>query len=249
MQANLHYSAMSNRGLIRENNEDSYLVVSEPGLYPAIFLIADGLGGHKNGELASSIAVNFMAQKLSEQLGDIDQPERIEYLLADNLQKTNVRVYLNSLESPENYGMGTTLTSLIFFPERLYLGHVGDSRCYLLRSGVLQQLSKDHSLIEEMRDSGGFKDEYTGQTYAKNILTQALGSPEYLKPWLLHMDRKRNDRYLLCTDGLHGLVDDTVIELTLAQARNPEQACQKLMDLALAAGGTDNITLVVIFNN
>ncbi|MDO5734185.1 MAG: Stp1/IreP family PP2C-type Ser/Thr phosphatase [Eubacteriales bacterium] len=249
MQGELKFAALSDRGLVRENNEDSYKIKAEPSVYPAIFLVADGLGGHQNGELASQIAVDFMTGKLAEQLGEIDQAERIEYLLADNLQKANVRVYLRSLESEDNYGMGTTLTGMVFYPDRFYLGHIGDTRCYLLRSGVLQRLSKDHTLVEQMIEAGSISEDERELNPARHVLTQALGAPEYLKPWLLHMDRKKNDRYLLCTDGLHGLVEDDLIEMTMRQARDPEQACQRLMDLALAAGGSDNITVLVIFNN
>ncbi len=249
MQDKLKYAALSHRGLVRENNEDSFLVHADDETLPAIFIVADGLGGHQNGELASSLAVTFMAEKLADQLGAIDQAERVEYLLADNLQKTNVKVYLKSLESPENYGMGTTLTTMVLFPERFYLGHIGDTRCYLLRSGVLQKLSKDHTLVQEMIDSGSLAESESENYPNRHVVTQALGAPEYLKPWLLHMERRKNDRYLLCTDGLYGLVDDSVIELTMAQAKDPEQACQRLIDLALAAGGNDNVTVMVIFNN
>ncbi len=249
MQDELKYAALSERGYVRENNEDSYAIEAEAGETPALFIVADGMGGHQNGELASEIAVEFVSEKLRDQLGEIDQAERVEYLISENFQKANVKVYLSSLESEENYGMGTTLTLLAFFKERFYLGHVGDSRCYLLRSGVLQRLSKDHTLVEQMIDAGSITEADRETSPGRHVLTQALGAPEYLKPWLFHMDHKRHDRFLLCTDGLHGLVSDDVIELTLRQARDPEQACRRLMDLALNAGGTDNITVMVIFND
>lgn len=247
MKESLKFSALSHRGLVRENNEDHFGFFVDDSGWPAIFSLADGMGGHQNGELASQTAVQYSIQRLKEDLGTINQPERIEILLSDMMQKANIKVYLQSLEDPANSGMGTTLTTAVFFKDSVYLGHIGDSRCYILRSGLFEKLSKDHTLVQQMMDAGTITHEEGLVHPQRHVLTQALGAPEYLQPEVLHINLKRHDRFLLCSDGLHGCVDSFKISETLRTATDPEGCCQELIQLALDQGGPDNVTVLVVF--
>lgn len=241
------FSARSDRGLLRKNNEDSFVVLVSDAPWPASFVVADGMGGHKNGALASQVAVRYCQERLSQDLPAQNQPEQMEALLLDIVQKANVKVYMKSLESEANQGMGTTLTLAVFYPQSLYIAHVGDSRCYVQRRGILERLTVDHTVVQEMLDAGGLREEEVQNHPMHHMVTQALGVPEYLKPMILHVESKRGDRYLLSSDGLHGYVDAFQLGEALRQGSQPEACTDHLIDLALQAGGPDNITVITVF--
>ena len=163
------------------------------------------------------------------------------------MQKANIKVYLKSLQDKANTGMGTTLTLAVFYSDSVYLAHIGDSRCYILRSGVLEQLTRDHTVTREMMEAGLISEKEEMTHPQRHVLTQALGSPEYLKPEIIHLDHKRHDRYLLCSDGLHGFVDDFQIGETLRMSTDADACAKKLVDLAIEVGAPDNVTVMVIF--
>lgn len=247
MKNRVEYAVKTDIGLVREKNEDSYLCYFRDDSWPSIFAVADGMGGHSHGEVASKIAVDYSQDRLSKDLAVREQEDRIESLLADTIQKANVQVYLHSLENEHGNGMGTTLTLCVFYPETLYLGHIGDSRCYISRKGILEKLSRDHTLVQEMQDAGTLSAAEAAVHPQRHILTQALGVPEYLNPEILKLDYKKGDRYLICSDGLHGYVSDSAIEEVMRKERTPDGCAQSLLDLALAEGGQDNITIIVVF--
>lgn len=242
----LQFFAISECGLVRESNEDSYACgVNEGGI--SYFLIADGMGGHMHGELASQTAVRYCVSRFQEEGISGNAAERAEAELADVIQKANIKVYLKSLESDENHGMGTTLTIGLVVQDRFYLGHVGDSRCYILRGGILEQLSRDHTLVQEMQDAGQITRAESSMHPQRHILTQALGSNDYLKPEILHLDLKAHDRFLFCSDGLHGVVSEDVLTRELRRAATPEAAAQALIKQTMDAGAPDNVTVIVLF--
>lgn len=247
MKDALKYAALSECGPVRKNNEDSFACYVHESGYPAAFVVADGMGGHLNGELASKTAVEFCEEYLVSDLGIINQPERLEILLSDLVQKANINVYLRSLEKKENSGMGTTLTVSVFYRDSVYLAHIGDSRFYILRGGIFEQISRDHTVVQEMIDAGTLTEEESHTHPQRHVLTQALGVPEYLSPEVLHLDLKRHDRFLLCSDGLHGYVDNYTIGEILRMSTDPETCCHQLIDTALEKGSNDNITVVVVF--
>lgn len=245
----LTYFARSETGLVRPTNQDRYGTAGSPPALPSSFILADGMGGHRNGQLAAEIAVSNMVSSLERNLPQDNIPELIIAELEDAIQKANVKVYLESLESAENYGMGTTLTMVVIYADSVYVTHIGDSRCYLLRNGQLEQLTADQNVAGALVDSGAITRE-EGRTHPdRNVLTQALGSSRYLNPEVLHLDRRPNDRLLLCSDGLHGPVPDADIRQVLRKAKNPESAVNQLTELALAAGAPDNVTSIVIFSD
>lgn len=241
------YAIKSERGLVRDKNEDSYACyVAEEG-WPLAFIVADGMGGHSKGELASKVAADYCQERLSADLGKTEQAELLEALVLDTMQKANIEVYLKSLEDQANSGMGTTLTLTVFYPAACYLGHIGDSRCYIMRKGILEKISRDHTLVQEMQDAGTLTPE-EGSTHPKrHILTQALGVPKYLSPEVLRLEIKKGDRFLLCSDGLHGYVAEDLIADCLRKAKSAEACADELVRLAIDAGGLDNVTVAVIF--
>lgn len=243
----LEFAVQTNIGKVREQNEDSYAYFIGEADWPAAFIVADGMGGHSHGELASKSAVEFCRDHLQELLPTKDQPDRLPDLLKDTVQKANVEVYLKSLENEANKGMGTTLTLNVFYEGCVYLAHIGDSRSYLLRKGQLVKLSRDHTLVQEMQDAGELTEEEGSRHPQRHILTQALGIPEFLHADVARIETKKQDRFLICSDGLHGYVPEAKITSILMQAADPTGCADDLVEAALEAGGFDNITAFVIF--
>ncbi len=243
----MRYGSATDRGLIRTNNEDCHAVVADGERLPCAFLVADGMGGHRKGELASAIAVEYASQRLMATLpGQVD-PQRVEDELRDIVEKANVKVYLGSLESEANRGMGTTLTLAVLLDRALVVASVGDSRAYLQRGRSLMRVTVDHTVVQEMLDAGTIRPEDVRTHPKRHILTRALGFPEYMTAECATVSVAKGDRILLCSDGLHGMADDEEISATLRRERTPQAAAQALVDLANRCGGEDNVTVVVAF--
>ncbi|NLA71590.1 MAG: serine/threonine-protein phosphatase [Clostridiaceae bacterium] len=241
------YSGMTHRGLIRERNEDTFALDAGEGEWPLVFVVADGLGGHKNGALASLTAAQYVVPYLRKHLPEINDPERVKFILEDALQKTNVKVYTTSLENDDNEGMGTTLTLAVLYERSCYVAHIGDSRCYMLRENVLEQLTEDDTYVGQMVALGSLSESEVPTHPKRHVLTQALGYPEYVDPEIVHVDLLVRDRFLLSSDGLHGVLSSETITQTLRRAETPEAAADSLIEQTLQAGAPDNVTAVVIF--
>lgn len=241
------YSGMTHPGFVRERNEDSYAAdVPEEG-GPFIFAVADGMGGHANGQLASRTAIAYVVSFLRSNLPADNQPETVRSVLDDAFQKTNVKVYTTSLENPENAGMGTTLTLIVLYRKSCFVAHIGDSRCYVLRGRNLEQLTRDDTYVGQMIASGTLDESEAGSHPRRHVLTQALGYPEYVEPHITHVDLLAKDRYLLSSDGLHGVLSQETITKTLRQAGTPDEAAASLIEQTLQAGAPDNVTSLVVF--
>ncbi len=240
-------AGMTHQGLVRERNEDSYACDQPQEGWPYIFLVADGLGGHKNGQLASYTAVNYALPYMRQHLPRDNDPELVKQVLEDTLQKANVKVYTTSLEDPDNAGMGTTLTLAVLYPHSCYIAHIGDSRCYLLRGKALEALTEDDTYVGRMVASGSLDESEVTTHPRRHILTQALGYPEYIEPHVTHIDLLSKDRYLLSSDGLHGVLDHEAISRTLRRSATPDEAAGSLIEQTIEAGAPDNVTAVVIF--
>ncbi len=240
-------TGMTHQGLVRERNEDSFAIDAPEGDWPLLFVVADGMGGHRNGELASRTAVSYVLPYLRQHLPRVNDPEMIRGILEDALQKTNIKVYTTSLEDPENSGMGTTMTLAALYEHSCYVAHIGDSRCYMLRDRYLERLTEDDTYVGRMVASGTLEESEVTTHPRRHVLTQALGYPEYVEPQITHIDLQPKDRYLLSSDGLHGVLPDQAIALTLRKAENPGEAALSLIEQTLQAGAPDNVTAVVIF--
>lgn len=219
-------------GKIRRNNEDSLTVIE-----PQTFVVADGMGGAQAGEVASQLLVEVVKIVLAEIPAPWD-----EKILSRAILAANEKILETARQNEEYRGMGTTATILSLNGSQGYFAHVGDSRLYLLRSGVLRQLTEDHSYVEMLVRRGELTAEAAHTHPMKNVLTQAVGAMEDIHVDAASFSVQGGDKFLLCTDGLTNMVDDATIAEILQTAANPADA---LIDAALAAGGRDNVTVIV----
>jgi serine/threonine protein phosphatase PrpC len=230
----LRYAARSDTGLIRAINEDSGYAG------PRLLVIADGVGGHAAGEVASSVAVASMAA-LDEDSPGGDLLERLSGAV------TSANRHLRDMVhgDPDLKGMGTTLTALLRAGSRLGLVHVGDSRAYLLRGETLQQLTHDHTFVQTLVDEGRITAEEADHHPQRNLITNSLDGREDIELDLSVRETKAGDRYLLCSDGLSGVVSEDTLRDTMLDEADTDVVVERLVDLALKGGGPDNITAIV----
>lgn len=231
------FAGSTDTGRQRDHNEDAFAI--EPGL--GIALLADGMGGHNAGEVASEMAIATTLAILSQTQG-LSAQDRLETAI----QASHAGIREKAASSNRYQGMGTTLVAVVLDSATLAVGHVGDSRLYRLRKGELELLTRDHSLLQEFIDKGLYTPEEARQKVARNILTQALGLEEAVRIDIGEFPLQAGDRYLLCSDGLHEMVSDNEISALLGRAQPLPEVCNTLIELANAKGGKDNITVVII---
>lgn len=227
-----YYGSRTEIGNVREHNEDSLTVL------PPLFAVADGMGGHEAGEVASEITINTL-NDLAPQSAD-----------AEALARAVVAANLNVIKAPSQgvgrEGMGTTLTAAILEKERLVIAQVGDSRAYLLHNGSLQQLTRDHSLMADMIEAGQLTEAEARVHPNRSVITRAIGSDPHMQPDLYELNVETGDRLLLCSDGICGMIEDHEIASIMRQAPSAQSCADQLVEAALAAGGFDNETAVVV---
>ncbi len=243
-QAELVFAGVTDVGRRRSSNQDRFIAQAlETRAGPLVLLaVADGMGGAAGGEIASAHAVD----ELLRVVGEADAPERDDgQILAEAIAAANRAVYDHARRDPTLHGMGTTVVAALVRGRTLVVGHVGDSRAYLLRRGALRRLTADHSWVAEQVRRGELTEEEAAISSFRNILTRSVGVSEQVEPELSPpLALEPGDIILLCSDGLHGVVDDATIA-RIAQAAAPEEAARRLVDLANERGGPDNITVVV----
>ena len=231
-------SARSAIGLVRQGNEDSAFVSAQ------LIAVADGMGGHAAGEVASRIAVQVL-QKLVPTLSatEIDE-DSVEDLLMHSLHSIDAEIAAVADEEIEKRGMGTTLTALLIRDTTIALLHVGDSRCYRLRGNTLEQLSNDHTVIQELLDQGAISQAEAAEHPQRSMLTQALRGDGDVTPVLQMYEVKKGDRYLLCSDGLSGVLTDKEIKVGLKKS-DKDEAVKFLNDATYINGAPDNVTILI----
>jgi protein phosphatase len=235
----MHWSSVTSTGLIRTNNEDNLYVDEKWGL----FALADGMGGHQAGEVASRLALAAFSQrfqKLVNEGGDVGSS------LLQAVKEANCQVFEESRRNEMYSGMGTTLSACAIHEHDLFLAHVGDSRVYLVRSGEMLQLTEDHSVVQELLNEGRIRAEDVPVHPYRNLLSRALGTAAELEVDFRHVPVRIGDRVLLCTDGLTNQVSDAAILALIERAKDPEQGVRGLLRMALGQGGFDNITLILV---
>ncbi len=234
----LRVGSSTDVGLVREHNEDSFLAGD------GIFAVADGLGGHRGGEVASRVALETLQGEVATAGGSGDDgiPER----LVQGVHRANHRVFEQAAADPNLRGMGTTLTAFVAGRGRLFLAHVGDSRGYLLRDGEMRALTEDHTLVHRMVMEGQLTQDEADIHPQRSVLTRALGIEDDVDVDQTTVEVTAGDRILLCSDGLTGMVDDDGIARILAEAGDPQEASDRLVRAAVQAGGVDNVTTVVV---
>ncbi|MBQ8555640.1 MAG: Stp1/IreP family PP2C-type Ser/Thr phosphatase [Clostridia bacterium] len=226
--------ARTDVGKMRASNQDALVVDDTLRLYG----VADGMGGHNGGETASAGARDGMIELLQGKEPSLDN-------LRGAIAEVNSRLFRQQAEDEKLSGMGTTLSVLWMSEHFMYLGHVGDSRIYRMRDGKLSQMTDDHSLVEELVRAGMLTQEQAANHPMKNVITRAVGTEEGIDADLAVEERKSGDLWLICSDGLHGLVSDRAMESILS-VNTPEAAADLLLEAALKAGGRDNISLVIL---
>ncbi|KUN84011.1 protein phosphatase [Streptomyces bungoensis] len=234
MSLSLRFAAGSHKGMIREGNEDSGYAG------PRLLAIADGMGGQAAGEVASSEVISTLVT-----LDDDVPGSDLLTSLGQAVQRANDQLRSMVEDDPQLEGMGTTLTALLWTGQRLGLVHVGDSRAYLLRDGVLSQITQDHTWVQRLVDEGRITEEEATTHPQRSLLMRALGSGDHVEPDLSIREVRAGDRYLICSDGLSGVVSHQTMEETLASYQGPQETVQELIQLALRGGGPDNITVIV----
>jgi len=239
MSANFfNTSARSAIGLVRQGNEDSAFVS------PQLFAVADGMGGHAAGEVASRIAVQVL-HRLTPTLTatDIDE-DSVSDLLMHSLHSIDEEIAAVAEEEIEKRGMGTTLTALLVRDNHIALLHVGDSRCYRLRASALEQLSNDHTVIQELLDQGAISEAEAAEHPQRSMLTQALRGDGDVTPVLQVYEVKKGDRFLLCSDGLSGVLTEKEIKIGLKKS-DKDEAVKFLVDATYVNGAPDNVTVLI----
>ena len=225
---------------MRKSNEDSYTA----NLEHRLFVVADGMGGHVAGEVASQIAASTMEEMLASSVINSVGPEEA---LRRAVESANARVYETQRAKPELAGMGSTLTALSFYHEHYYVVHIGDSRAYLYREGALDQLTRDHSLVWHLFETGVLRKDELSSHPQKNLITRSVGPHPQLEVDIETGEVSEGDVYLLCSDGLTDVVSDSKIREILADpTKTPQQMGETLVDEANLAGGPDNVTVVVV---
>lgn len=235
----------SHKGKVREINEDNYNIIKDSNDNVIAFVVADGMGGHNSGEVASKIAVDSVTSRIQTVPSLPDEEGLISDALVNIIQNANQDVFEKAQSSESNSGMGTTL--IVAFPKngKMHIGHVGDSRAYKINNGKLHRITIDHSYIEELLRNGTINHEEAKSHPKKNLITRALGSEE-LEVDYYFSDANEGDTFIFCTDGLTNMVDEDKIESICNNESDPQKACDELVDLANLNGGEDNITVIVV---
>ena len=234
-------------GMVRSHNEDSFAADAEIGLA----VLADGMGGYNAGEVASGIAVEMIRTEMKKALAS-RKPEVLdgadaERLIEAHAARANTAIYRASQSQPHYSGMGTTLVVALWHDDRLSVGHIGDSRLYRLRDGALEQITRDHSLLQEQIDSGMITREQARHSQNKNLVTRAVGIDPEVETEVHTYSVQPGDVYLLCSDGLSDMVSDEDLQLTLTSlAANLPLAAEQLVQLANDNGGRDNISVILV---
>lgn len=228
--------------MIRSGNEDSLFADATP--YRGVFVVADGMGGHAAGEIASEMAVRIVVRDAAK-VRDIAVPEG-EETLKEALRAANRAIFERTLAEIDKQGMGTTTSVLMLSGARYLIGQVGDSRVYRVRNGVLQQLTKDHSYVQEQVDAGFITPEQARYHPYSNVITRCVGAGKDVEPDTYAGEVHASDLFLVASDGLTGMVDDTRLQQLLSSGISPGRLVDALINEANGRGGLDNITAVVV---
>jgi serine/threonine protein phosphatase PrpC len=251
LKGKLSYVELTDTGRVRDHNEDAIGSDVEIGL----MVLADGMGGYNAGEVASGIAVKTIVDMVTEACGREDradiEPEtglmRQTIILRDAIQRANKIIHQTAQSQPQCEGMGTTLVACLFYDNRVSVAHVGDSRMYRLRDSRFEQITLDHSLLQELVDRGFYSQEEAQRSTNRNYVTRALGVEPTVEVELQEIDAGKEDYYLLCSDGLPDMVEDEDIHLTISTfSANLDTIGQQLIKLTNDNGGRDNVSIILV---
>lgn len=238
--------ARSDIGKAREMNQDAYYA-SQPSDTVGLYIVADGMGGYNGGEIASTIAVTATKNYIESNFAETEHTkEKLQELVKNAIEYANMLVYEKSKEQADLEGMGTTIEVALVHNNRVYIGHIGDSRIYRIRKNFIRKLTTDHSYVEKLVRDGTISRDEAAHHPKKNMLTKALGCTSFVEPDISVKGFLKDDILVLTSDGLTNMVKDEEIYNTIQY--NIECATEKLIDKANDAGGLDNITVIIVLN-
>lgn len=240
----MKFCALSDKGQSRKINQDSCgYYTADTGL--SFFIVADGMGGHNAGEVASEIAVNtFINQAKSN--GIIEKLEQAPDFIKGAFRRANDIILYKAAADESRAGMGTTAVAAVVSENKIIIGNLGDSRAYIISDGKINQITEDHSYVEQLLKAGSIKEEEAKTHPRRNEITKALGIEFYYEPDVFELEYKEGDVLILCSDGLDKMIDDEMILEIITQESDPANICQRLVDAANTAGGLDNISVIAV---
>jgi len=236
-------------GQARSMNQDSLLVSENNDKGLNLYILADGMGGYKGGEIASKVAVTAVQKYITEKFDTISKDkESILDLIDDSIDFANSAIYDESEQDEELQDMGTTLEVLLIYKSKVYIGHIGDSRIYRIRKGKMKKITTDHSYVEKLIQDGEITREEAYNHPKKNLLIKALGTDKVVEPDLLYTVLNKNDILLMCSDGLTNMIRENEILDIILSSEEQKDVTEILVDKANEAGGLDNISVIIIDN-
>lgn len=243
----MQFYGVSDIGKKRNENQDK-IYVPESDSEIKLFIVADGMGGANAGSVASSLAVDYVKKYIKENFNNIDyERESIEDLIRKAMFDANNFVYNESKKNMEYAGMGTTLITAIAYKNKIFIGHIGDSRLYRIRKNIIRQLTKDQSYVQALVDNGSITKEEAQNHPQKNVLLKVLGCEKNVEPDIITKGFLKDDIILICTDGLTNMVDtEDIYNMIVSDKDNVKLICEKLVNEAIENGGYDNISVVLI---
>ncbi len=241
----LIFGVESDKGIKRTLNEDCYDIIADTSETPAVFIVADGMGGHSMGEVASRIAVNTLKSYILQEKECFCKNKDIIISIKDAINIVNEEILNASPEKDERIRMGTTLVAAFVCEKKIYIANIGDSRAYRIRSGEIKKLTVDHSYIQILLENGSITEDEARNHPEKNKITKALGFYSEVEPDVFTYDMEENDIFLLCSDGLTNMVLEKDILDVCVSENNLQSVCSILVDKANANGGDDNITIIL----
>ena len=240
----MNVSALTDVGLVRNNNEDSFYKSTDFDL--PLFVVADGMGGHNAGETASKMAIEIVKKYFVENKNSLNSEKRLISIIKDSIKEANEKIYKLSKDDKLCSGMGTTITLAYILGGKIYIGHVGDSRAYIINNSHICQITEDHSLVQELVKSGSITIEECKTHPQRNMITRAVGTSEDIEVDIIIKTFNQNDILFICSDGLSNMVNDNDIIHIFNNESLIKKACENLIKKAKDNGGKDNITVIAI---
>lgn len=243
---NLKVSAISDVGKVRDINEDNYCVINNVF---TLLVVADGMGGHNAGEIASAISIDKIKRHIMKYITLDMEDESIKGIIFEAFNRANKEIFERANANMSCDGMGTTTTLALYINSQLFVGHIGDSRAYIIRNGTIEQITEDHSLVAELVRNGSITETEAMRHPQKNVITKALGTNKNIKADVFKMNTEPKDILVLCTDGLSNFIQSVEIEKVVSESNSIEEACERLVLMANKRGGYDNITVLIAKND
>ena len=241
----MQFWGLSDPGCVRKQNQDAYHM-EQLDRNTLLCVVCDGMGGAKSGNVASSLAVDVFVQEVKRTWKPLMDQEKVDQMLQSAVKLANFTVFDQAAQFEEFDGMGTTLVAVLIKGKKATVVNVGDSRAYGISRKGIQQISKDHSLVQMMVERGELKPELAKTYPGKNFITRAIGTETFVMSDIFHLDVAKGDYILLCSDGLSNMMDDQEILFEVVHGVNKQACCQRLLDIAKNRGAPDNVTSVLV---